>query len=379
MKFLIFSLLLATFSPIAKSATSISPNLLLIDSSFAPLKADKFDLEKSTCPVISESGELTKDQDECFGSDEWKESQNYDSGILKGMMNTLGGIDGADNSKWKEFNATKPDVAKKIRNSYILSVHGSRASYIAYNYSEKKAEILPLRVVTANTGNTKQAQIIKVKENKNLKVYSKDCQLINWPKKEIELFHSHKKLQPYQDKISKILNDNPAIKVISISLGYKKSWIQEDNAKCDPASVEKEYQILSDSWSNLLGRFKDRLFVVAAGNEGVNFDNTADKNDDLLATLNENDNLILVGSLKTNGERFPSSNYGTKVLMVKGEEIDTLSPLPKESGGYKTTVRGTSFSAPIVAGIATKIFNEKPEISIKELRVIVEKAAKAVK
>lgn len=379
MKFLIFFLLLTNNSPVAKSATNISPNLLLIDSSFAPLKIDKLELERSACPIISESADLAQDKGECYGVDEWKENQTYDSGILKGMMNTLAGIDGADNNKWKEFNAVKPNEAKKIRNSYILSVHGSRASYIAYNYSDKKAEILPLRVVTANTGNTKQKQSFKIKPKKKLKEYSKDCQLINWPKEELSLFHSHQKLQSYQDKISKILNENPTIKVVSISLGYKKSWIQEDNSKCESTAVEKEYQVLVDSWGNLLKKFKDRVFIVAAGNENVSFDNLADKNDDLWATLIENDNLILVGSLKKSGERFPSSNYGNKVLMVKGEEIEALSPMPKEPEGYKTTVRGTSFSAPIIAGLSVKLLSEKPGLSMKELRENLEKIAPEIK
>lgn len=378
MKFALFVLLLI-LSPVAKSNTNISPNLLLIDSSFAPLKSGRFDLAKATCLVISESGELGQDKGECYDAEEWKKSQAYESSILKGMMNTLAGIDGVDNNKWKEFNTTKPDAAKKMRNHYILSVHGSRASYIAYKYSENKSEILPIRVVTANTGNTKQKQNFKIKSKKKIKEYSKDCALTNWPKEDISLFQSHQKLQAYQDKISKILNENSTIKVISISLGYKKSWIQEDNAKCESQAVEKEYQVLVDSWSNLMKNFKDRVFVVAAGNEGVSFDNAADKNDDLWATLIETDNLILVGSLKKNGERFPSSNYGTKVLMVKGEEIETLSPMPQDTEGYKTTVRGTSFSAPIIAGLAVKFLAERPALSMKELRVSLEKAALEVK
>ena len=118
---------------------------------------------------------------------------------------------------------------------------------------------------------------------------------------------------------------------------------------------------------------------MAAGNENVSFDNVGDKNDDLWATLIENDNLILVGSLKKNGEKFPSSNYGNRVLMVKGEEIEALSPMPKDLEGYKTTVRGTSFSAPIIAGLAVKILSEKPNLSMKELRENLNKLAPEVK
>lgn len=377
---LLFSLLLLTITfSYENEAIAAAPNLLLIDSSFAPQKIEKFDLGKTPCLVISESAELAEDKGDCYGVEEWQEAQAYDASLLKGMMNTLAGIDGVDNNKWKEFNATKAEEAKKIRNNYILSVHGSRASYIAYHYSEKKAEILPLRVLSANIGSVKQKQSVALKPDKNLKNYSLDCQLVNWPKKEVSLFHSGKKLQAYQNKISEILSSNPSIKVISISLGYKKSWIQEDNAKCDSAAVNKEYQVLVDSWSNLLLKFNDRLFVVAAGNENMSFDEAAAKEDDLWATLIDKENLILVGSLKKNGEKFPSSNYGKKVLMVKGEDIEALSPLPTQPEGHKTTVRGTSFSAPIISGLAVKILDKLPLVSMKELRTGLSKVALEIK
>lgn len=360
-------------------ANDQNPNLLIIDSSFAPIKKDSFDLGNSACFVISESAELGIDKGDCYGREDWQLFKNYDSTILKGMMNSLAGIDGVENVKWKDLNATKPDEARKIRNSYILSVHGSRASYIAYQYSDNKAVPLPLRVVTASAGATKHKQNMNVKNNSNSKEYSTDCHLRNWSKEETNHFQSKGKLQAYQKKISDILAKNPAIKVISISLGYKKSWIQEDNAKCSASTIDKEYQILTDTWKNLFLKFKDRLFVVAAGNENVSFDNVTDKNDDLWAYLSENNNLLLVGSLKKNGERFPSSNYGKKVLMTKGEEIDTISPIPDQLEGHKTTVRGTSFSAPIVTGLAVKVINENPKISINELRAKLEKLASEIK
>jgi hypothetical protein len=360
-------------------ASDKNPNLLIIDSSFAPTKKDQFDLGTGSCFIISESAELNADKGDCYGRDDWQLLKNYDSTILKGMMNSLAGIDGVENVKWKDLNATKPDEAKKIRNSYILSVHGSRASYIAYKYSDNKAAPLPLRVITASAGATKQKQNVNLKNDTNSKEYSVDCQLRNWSKEETDHFHSKGKLQAYQKKISDILAKNPTIKVISISLGYKKSWIQEDNAKCSASAIDKEYQILTDTWKNLFLKFKDRLFVVAAGNESVSFDNEVDKNDDLWAYLSENNNLLLVGSLKKNGERFPSSNYGKKVLMTKGEEIETISPIPDLPDGYKTTVRGTSFSAPIITGLAVKVINENPKISINELRASLEKLALEIK
>jgi hypothetical protein len=376
-KFLLV-LFIVTFSQFLV-ANDKNPNLLIIDSSFAPTKIDQFDLGTGTCFVISESAELDVDKGDCYGREDWQLFKNYDSTILKGMMNSLAGIDGLENAKWKDLNATKPDEAKKIRNTYILSVHGSRASYIAYKYSENKADPLPLRVITASAGATKQKQNVNVKNATNSKEYSSDCHLRNWSKEEANDFHSKEKLQEYQEKISEILAKNPAIKVISISLGYKKSWIQEDNAKCSASAIDREYQILTDTWNNLFHKFKDRLFVVAAGNESVNFDNAADKNDDLWAYLSENNNLLLVGSLKKNGERFPSSNYGKKVLMTKGEEIETISPIPDLLEGYKTTVRGTSFSAPIITGLAVKVIHKNPKISINELRATLEKLAPQIK
>lgn len=338
------------------------PNLLLIDSSFAPIENNQFKLESLSCFIISESSELSVEKGECYGQADWQKLKSNDDILFKGMMNTLAGIEGNENARWKEFNEKNPAEAKTIRNSYILSVHGSRSSFIAYQYSDKKAELLPVRVVTASAGTTKQNQDIMIK------AYSANCPLKNWSKEEINQFHSEKKLQAYQTKISDLLTRHPTIKVISISLGYKKSWIQEDNAKCPSEAVSKEYSVLVDTWNNLFHNFKDRLFIVAAGNENANFDDIAARDDDLWATLGENKNLILVGSLKKTGERFPTSNYGQKVLMTKGEEIETISPLPGVLVGHKTTVRGTSFSTPIISGLAIKILIENPKVSIDELR-----------
>jgi hypothetical protein len=82
--------------------------------------------------------------------------------------------------------------------------------------------------------------------------------------------------------------------VVSISLGYKKSWIAEDNPKCKQEYIDKEFNVLKDSWLNLLRKNKNILFVVAAGNESANFDDEKNKSDDLWAVLSGEPNLLLV-------------------------------------------------------------------------------------
>ncbi len=83
--------------------------------------------------------------------------------------------------------------------------------------------------------------------------------------------------------------------------------------------------------------------------------------------------------MKVTKERLDSSNYGTKVIMVKGEQIEALSPMPNnEQKGHATTLRGTSFSAPIIAGLAVKTINASPKISLSELKNKITENAKLI-
>lgn len=341
--------------------------VLLLDSSFPPLKSADFSFVQEVCPILTESNLGIPESGECFDDKSWKDmGKQADEKVLKGLMDSLAKVSSADVEKYNNYQKTNPDKARTLRGDYILATHGTRSAFVLNKYAEGKVKILPMRVVSAQAGAIHQES--DKKENIEFPVYGKGCGLRKWTSKEEKAF-AGKSLQPYQQRIQNMLTNNENIRVVSISLGYKKNWILEDNSKCDSKYVDLEYKILKQSWQSLLRKNPNTLFIVAAGNEGEDFNKDIFKKNDLWADLSDESNLLLVGSLKVTKEKLDSSNYGTKVIMVKGEQIETLSPMPNnEQNGHATTLRGTSFSAPIIAGLAAKRINENPKIFLSELK-----------
>ncbi len=86
---------------------------------------------------------------------------------------------------------------------------------------------------------------------------------------------------------------------------------------------------------------------------------------------NSNDKIIVVGSIKSIGLRDYDSCFGTKLdVVAPGNNILTTS--------YNNTlinIRGTSFAAPHVAGIATLMLSVNPHTNVKQVSDIIEKTA----
>ena len=85
-------------------------------------------------------------------------------------------------------------------------------------------------------------------------------------------------------------------------------------------------------------RNRDVVLVAAAGNEGI----------DGVGFPADAEGVIAVGAVDNQGHLAPFSNYGAPVDLV-APGVDILTGLP--DGGYAAAT-GTSFSAPMVAGIA---------------------------
>ncbi len=337
--------------PLLAIASAQEPiRALMLDSSFPPQKELPLALEKEKCRLVAETNaELPKTGD-CYERSVWTEIGKRGDEIARGLMDTLANVKSADAAKYLAFQQSNPGEAKAYKVKYILATHGARSASVLSHYSGGKAQIIPVRVLSAQAGAP-------------FATHGNGCGLRKWDKKTTQKIVEGG-LQPYQERIQSLLEKDEKIRVINISLGYKKSWIAEDNGKCPAEIVSAEYAILENSWRNLLRKNCNRVFVVAAGNEGKNLDEESARSDDLWASLAEEPNLLIVGSLKASGERLESSNYGSKVLMEKGEEIEAHSPLAGAKGSsHKTTLRGTSFSTPIAAGKLLKIWQEKADLT----------------
>ncbi len=124
---------------------------------------------------------------------------------------------------------------------------------------------------------------------------------------------------------------------------------------------------------------KDVLLVHASGNESHNIDSVDNfPNPDLLTLNTKAPNFISVGA---SGDEHVGagkiiadfSNYGRQTLDVFAPGVKIYSTLP--GGNQYGFLNGTSFSAPIVAGIAALIRSYYPALSAVQVKYAIEKSA----
>lgn len=119
-------------------------------------------------------------------------------------------------------------------------------------------------------------------------------------------------------------------------------------------------EIVRDAARYFMGRARG-VVVIPAGNAG------------LPAAGNPPDNpyLLRVSAIGKDGFRTSFSNYGTDIdLCAPGDEIPTTI----RTGSY-TLAGGTSFSAPIVAGVAALALSANPHLSGEQLQHILKASA----
>ena len=312
------------------------PNFLIVDSSYAPLHVEGLDIPPHRCYLIDENNGPVEYMGSCYDEDSWKDVGALDSKLLKGYLDTNARRNTEEAKYWRLRKNQKDIEPTRVKTVLKLVTHGSRSLFLAHQASQGRIHPILIRSVTTQEG--KIASDLR------------KCQLNKWSDEEVLEFEAGK-LQKYQQKISKILKDNPGIKVVSLSLGYKKSWIKQDHPACDLVWVEKEYKILVSSWKNLLNQFPRVQFVVAAGNEGENFRKKRVRDNDLWAKLSDHKNLVLVGALDLKGRRMKQSNYGLKKMAwTQGSDLPIRYPYPKLKEGYPSMVHGTSAAAAVMAG-----------------------------
>jgi len=122
----------------------------------------------------------------------------------------------------------------------------------------------------------------------------------------------------------------------------------------------------------LFAQSKGVLIVHAAGNDGVNNDlithypaNLDAKNNAIIT------NWIDVGaSAMKDNKRFPAvfSNYGKKTVDVFAPGVDIYTTFPGNDYKIKS---GTSFSAPVVSGVAALIWSYYPNFSAQDIKKII--------
>jgi len=132
----------------------------------------------------------------------------------------------------------------------------------------------------------------------------------------------------------------------------------------------------------------DVVLVVAAGNEGIRVDDWG---------IAGSERVITVASTGFEDERTVFSNWGPgidiaapglDVLSLRARRTDTMRAIPgvryEDAAAYVGEDRryyrasGTSFSAPIVAGAASLLLSQRPELSAQEVRLLLLNTARDV-
>lgn len=133
--------------------------------------------------------------------------------------------------------------------------------------------------------------------------------------------------------------DNGA-KICNLSLGAE----QDDRAL---------YQTMAAS---------DMLFVVAAGNDGANTDQTPS-----YPASYELDNIIAVANLNCDGTLHSSSNYGASSVDLAAPGSYILSTTPGDTYSYMT---GTSMAAPMVSAAAAMVYSYFNGITLADVKTV---------
>ncbi len=122
---------------------------------------------------------------------------------------------------------------------------------------------------------------------------------------------------------------------------------------------------------------KGVLLVHAAGNEGANVDSTENyPNANFADTKLKASNYITVGASgdkQTGGLMATFSNYGKKEVDVFAPGVKIYSTEP--GGNAYGFSDGTSFSSPVVAGLAALILSYYPTLSAEQIKYCIEKGA----
>jgi subtilisin family serine protease len=96
------------------------------------------------------------------------------------------------------------------------------------------------------------------------------------------------------------------------------------------------------------------LFIKSAGNQGRNIDN-----DQLFKFLSQYSNVIVVGGTNRDGTLSRHMNFGKRVG-IAAPSVDMV--FPSFDGYLRFKGPGTSFSAPIVAGVAATLLSQEPDL-----------------
>lgn len=170
------------------------------------------------------------------------------------------------------------------------------------------------------------------------------------------------------------------VNIVSLLVSENGAWYSDNAILAVDHATANNIQVL-----NYSGRVRDRdekinvndpafeqsirsypgLFVVAAGNENVNNDVSAQYPANYSLTL---DNVISVGAIDNNNRKAEFSSYGEKTVNIYAPGVNIYSTLPNNDYDIKS---GTSMAAPYVTGVAALLLSKDQTLTATELKSVI--------
>lgn len=115
------------------------------------------------------------------------------------------------------------------------------------------------------------------------------------------------------------------------------------------------------------------LVICSAGNANVNIDDSNNSNYPIYPAIYNLNNLIVVGNSTALNERYSSSSYGiTSVdIFAPGTNVNCLTSTSTGYAGVPRLVSATSYSTPLVAGVAALLKSNNPSLSVSKIKEII--------
>ncbi|KXX71587.1 S8 family serine peptidase [Flammeovirga sp. SJP92] len=141
--------------------------------------------------------------------------------------------------------------------------------------------------------------------------------------------------------------DSLGIKLINSSLGYSSGFdLKEEDYL--PSQMDGKTSMVTKA-AEIATQEKDVLLIVSAGNEG-------DSKWEIISAPADAKGVLSVGATTKSGVKASYSSLGPDFLDYVKPEVSCYS------------LFGTSFSAPVITGLAACLWQLKPEASAKEIR-----------
>ena len=154
-------------------------------------------------------------------------------------------------------------------------------------------------------------------------------------------------------------SDSLGVNIVSISLGY----YEFDNSHWDLTHEELDGQSTRASRAATIAARKGMLVCIAAGNEG-------NKNWQSICSPADADSVLTVGAVDTEGYIGYFSSYGPSAdgrikpdVCAVGVSACIISPY-----GFPIYSNGTSYAAPLVAGLAATLWSALPDENAMQIR-----------